>query len=907
MPNGTSAAPIAGGDLAPAMANTDMLMPTRTDRTKSLIPGFAQVLESSFESTGHMGDSRASKLMVPAKLRSASSSDHPSSSTNWTATQLPQPVVSTQPQIAYGFSPTTITTLATANSDGSVAQPAATEQESVTTLSASAPATFANQISDLQSAESVAPSLGPGAATTFAPSMPSPSVQQQNVSSIHGGTVPSTAPNQTAQSLAGSPLTEPSVSPGPTASSQPASTDAASIPAVPFIAPSFLQQAPPISQGWTADHAQTSVTGVSTPKTGPTQAVISQIDLSTPDAMTSPLQTAPSTMAAPARDPSIRQHGLSAQNSLGKSVTDVSAVARVAASQQSAAPVPTATGSSNTQSVEPPSFFSISLPANLASSVSATWHSTSTQAATQPAPAILGTDNTEPLTATNKIVVDTPVASPPTAESTPNEHSSTPNLQPDAPFVGPDISASGYATYDAASSAQAIPLAAPAQDPADPTTTATTPTQGPAVSRDQSSETAAIVDMWTKQGAQVAVTGLSSSSVDNSKSSESQTVPFASSSAISPLQAAQGAIAASVFDPSPRQQKLPTENSVGKAKVDTTAAPAVAAPRQFAISNAIATGSPRIQSLAPPASVTASLPSMPVSSVPASWDNTTALNSTTSPSANFVNGDSSTPTLTDKTAPGYPADLSQPADSGTDQNSHQTNSQPGAPAVSPELFAPAPAASDVPASTQTVCLTSALRPEPSSSAPSGASLSPSGAAGDAQLPSAVVVHRAAEAAELSTGLQAWNGGDNAQTRMVQSARLAGNAGESEMNIALRADALGAVELRAHVTGDLVGASISVERHDAHALLSNDLGTLHQALNDRQLRVGDVKVFQGGLGSDATAADGQSSQRRETAPQRASSANWTSAHSAASADSTAFADIPDANIFFDSNGRLSVRA
>jgi hypothetical protein len=346
------------------MANTDMLMPTRTDRTKSLIPGFAQVLESSFESTGHMGDSRASKLMVPAKLRSASSSDHPSSSTNWTATQLPQPVVSTQPQIAYGFSPTTITTLATANSDGSVAQPAATEQESVTTLSASAPATFANQISDLQSAESVAPSLGPGAATTFAPSMPSPSVQQQNVSSIHGGTVPSTAPNQTAQSLAGSPLTEPSVSPGPTASSQPASTDAASIPAVPFIAPSFLQQAPPISQGWTADHAQTSVTGVSTPKTGPTQAVISQIDLSTPDAMTSPLQTAPSTMAAPARDPSIRQHGLSAQNSLGKSVTDVSAVARVAASQQSAAPVPTATGSSNTQSVEPPSFFSISLRAS---------------------------------------------------------------------------------------------------------------------------------------------------------------------------------------------------------------------------------------------------------------------------------------------------------------------------------------------------------------------------------------------------------------------------------------------------------------------------------------------------------------------------------------------------------------
>jgi hypothetical protein len=66
-------------------------------------------------------------------------------------------------------------------------------------------------------------------------------------------------------------------------------------------------------------------------------------------------------------------------------------------------------------------------------------------------------------------------------------------------------------------------------------------------------------------------------------------------------------------------------------------------------------------------------------------------------------------------------------------------------------------------------------------------------------------------------------------------------------------------------------------------------------------------LQGAFGSDATAADNQSSQRREMTPQQQQSTSWTSGSSTSFASASATADRSDANIFFDSNGRLSVRA
>ena len=102
------------------------------------------------------------------------------------------------------------------------------------------------------------------------------------------------------------------------------------------------------------------------------------------------------------------------------------------------------------------------------------------------------------------------------------------------------------------------------------------------------------------------------------------------------------------------------------------------------------------------------------------------------------------------------------------------------------------------------------------------------------------------APEISAGLQAWNGGENLQGSVTQASHLVGKLGQSEMNIAMQGDALGAVQVHTHVSGDQVGAAITVERHDVHTLLINDLPALHQAFSDRQLRLENVSLSQGSL-------------------------------------------------------------
>ena len=171
----------------------------------------------------------------------------------------------------------------------------------------------------------------------------------------------------------------------------------------------------------------------------------------------------------------------------------------------------------------------------------------------------------------------------------------------------------------------------------------------------------------------------------------------------------------------------------------------------------------------------------------------------------------------------------------------------------------------------------------------------------------VLVRNSAENVQLSAALRAWNGGDNAQTRLVQSANLGGNIHESELNVALREGALGAVELHARVSGDVVGASIGVERHDAHAAIASELPALHQALHERQLRVGDVSVFQGPINSGGAAADGRASQHRESASQRPQTAESAGTQGSALPEISAFSESSDAGNVFDTNGRLSVRA
>ena len=144
--------------------------------------------------------------------------------------------------------------------------------------------------------------------------------------------------------------------------------------------------------------------------------------------------------------------------------------------------------------------------------------------------------------------------------------------------------------------------------------------------------------------------------------------------------------------------------------------------------------------------------------------------------------------------------------------------------------------------------------------------------------------------------------------MVSADRLAGTLTQSEMNVALRTDGLGAVQVRAHVTGDQVGAAITVERRDTHVALSSDLPALHLALSDRQLRVGNVSLLQGSPHTGTDIGDGTGRQQNQDAkPQQSSYSDTRSAPFLGTGESTFNHEFAETRTAFDSNGRLSVQA
>jgi len=93
--------------------------------------------------------------------------------------------------------------------------------------------------------------------------------------------------------------------------------------------------------------------------------------------------------------------------------------------------------------------------------------------------------------------------------------------------------------------------------------------------------------------------------------------------------------------------------------------------------------------------------------------------------------------------------------------------------------------------------------------------------------------------------------------VVNAAHITVQPGQTEIRIEMQAESLGGVELRAHIAGDQIGASISVEHHDAQVALTTDLPALHNALAEKNLRLESFTVSQGsfsslsgGMGHDA---------------------------------------------------------
>ena len=84
-----------------------------------------------------------------------------------------------------------------------------------------------------------------------------------------------------------------------------------------------------------------------------------------------------------------------------------------------------------------------------------------------------------------------------------------------------------------------------------------------------------------------------------------------------------------------------------------------------------------------------------------------------------------------------------------------------------------------------------------------------------------------------------------------------HSGGTEVRIELQSDSLGSVELRAHVSGNQIGASIAVEHHEAEVMLNTELPALHSALVEKNIRMDSLVVSQGahasmggGPGADA---------------------------------------------------------
>jgi hypothetical protein len=142
---------------------------------------------------------------------------------------------------------------------------------------------------------------------------------------------------------------------------------------------------------------------------------------------------------------------------------------------------------------------------------------------------------------------------------------------------------------------------------------------------------------------------------------------------------------------------------------------------------------------------------------------------------------------------------------------------------------------------------------------------------------------------------------------IPSAQVAAQIAKSDVKIAMHGGELGSMELHAKMAGEEVSASITVEHHDAHSMLTSDLPALHQALNDRQLRVSEILLLHNSLSSGGSSEDGPNAQSDGgTSSRQSSGSQRVAGEGSASLDDAPSARAGSIGIF-DSRGRLSVRA
>jgi flagellar hook-length control protein FliK len=140
---------------------------------------------------------------------------------------------------------------------------------------------------------------------------------------------------------------------------------------------------------------------------------------------------------------------------------------------------------------------------------------------------------------------------------------------------------------------------------------------------------------------------------------------------------------------------------------------------------------------------------------------------------------------------------------------------------------------------------------------------------------------------------------------VSGARLTQQAGNAEMQVRLRTDALGSIDVHTIVKGSDIGASIRVEARETQVMLASELSQLERALNEQSLRVEHLDVLQGSVSGGQSNGTGPGNSGRGPSDSRPSEAS----HSAGKT----YASLPEAPMISEdgalglSTTRINLRA
>ena len=107
---------------------------------------------------------------------------------------------------------------------------------------------------------------------------------------------------------------------------------------------------------------------------------------------------------------------------------------------------------------------------------------------------------------------------------------------------------------------------------------------------------------------------------------------------------------------------------------------------------------------------------------------------------------------------------------------------------------------------------------------------------------------------------------------VSSARLTQQAGSAEMQVRLRTETLGSIDVHTVVKGSDIGASIRVEARDTQVMMANEISRLEQALSERNLRVQRLDVLQGAVSGNQSGETGHGNYHGNPSQSRPGSAS-----------------------------------